>query len=53
MEVTYQSMMREKINEVLATLSPREARILRMRFGLDSGKAYTLEEVGLKFGIDP
>lgn len=51
MEVTYQSMMREKINEVLATLSPREARILRMRFGLDGGRAYTLEEVGLKFGL--
>jgi RNA polymerase primary sigma factor len=51
MEVTYQSMMREKINEILATLSPREARILRMRFGLDGGRAYTLEEVGLKFGL--
>jgi RNA polymerase primary sigma factor len=51
MEVTYQSMMREKISEVLATLSPREARILRMRFGLDGGRPYTLEEVGLKFGL--
>ena len=51
MEMTYQSMMREKLDEVLATLSPREARILRMRFGLDGGKAYTLEEVGLKFGL--
>jgi RNA polymerase primary sigma factor len=51
MEATYQTMMREKIDEVLATLSPREARILRMRFGLDRGRAYTLEEVGLKFGL--
>ena len=51
MEMTYQAMMREQIDEVLATLSPREARILRMRFGLDSGRAYTLEEVGLKFGL--
>jgi len=50
-EMTYQTMMREKINEVLSTLSPREARILRMRFGLDRGRAYTLEEVGLKFGL--
>ena len=50
-EVTYQAMMREKINEVLATLSPREARILRMRFGLDGSRPYTLEEVGLKFGL--
>ena len=44
-------MMRDKIIEVLATLSPREARILRMRFGLDGGQDYTLEEVGLKFGL--
>ena len=51
MEMTYQSMMREKIKEVLATLTPREARILRMRFGLDSDRPYTLEEVGLKFGL--
>jgi RNA polymerase primary sigma factor len=51
MEVTYQSMMREKIMEVLATLTPREARILRMRFGLDTDRPYTLEEVGLKFGL--
>ena len=50
-DVTYQSMMHEKIDEVLATLTPREARILRMRFGLDGGRAYTLEEVGLKFGL--
>jgi RNA polymerase primary sigma factor len=51
MEVTYQIMMREKINEVLATLTPREARILRLRFGLDGTRPYTLEEVGLKFGL--
>ncbi len=51
MEVTYKSMLSDKINEVLNTLSPREARILRMRFGLDSDRAYTLEEVGNKFGL--
>jgi RNA polymerase primary sigma factor len=51
MEVTYQTMMREQINEVLATLTPREARILRLRFGLDGARPYTLEEVGLKFGL--
>ena len=51
MEVTYKSMLRDKIDEVLNTLSPREARILRLRFGLDSGRAYTLEEVGSKFGL--
>jgi len=50
-EVTYQSMLSDKINEVLSTLSPREARIIRMRFGLDNGRVYTLEEVGKKFGL--
>jgi RNA polymerase primary sigma factor len=47
----YQSMLREKIDEVLGTLSPREARVLRLRFGLDNGTPYTLEEVGEKFGL--
>ena len=51
MEVTFKSMLRDKIDEVLNTLSPREARILRMRFGLDNGRLYTLEEVGQKFGL--
>ena len=50
-QVAYTNMLREKIEEVLATLSPREARILRLRFGLDNGKSYTLEEVGQKFGL--
>lgn len=40
-----------KISEVLATLSPREARILKMRFGLENGEACTLEEVGQRFGL--
>ena len=44
-------MVRAKIEEVLATLTPREARILRLRFGLQNGRAYTLEEVGQKFGL--
>ena len=40
-----------KSPEVLDTLPPREARILRLRFGLENGRAYTLEEVGQKFGL--
>ncbi|HIQ01451.1 MAG TPA: RNA polymerase sigma factor RpoD [Anaerolineales bacterium] len=48
---TYQNLLAEKIEEVLATLSPREARILRLRFGLVNGRSYTLEEVGQKFGL--
>ncbi len=45
------NLLREKVEEVLGTLSPREARILRLRFGLLNGRAYTLEEVGQKFGL--
>jgi RNA polymerase primary sigma factor len=51
MQNAYQTMLREKIEEVLTTLSPREARVLRLRFGLDDGNVYTLEEVGRKFGL--
>jgi RNA polymerase primary sigma factor len=47
----YQTMLKEKIDEVLGTLSPREARVLRLRFGLDTGVPFTLEEVGEKFGL--
>jgi RNA polymerase primary sigma factor len=51
MQSAYTNLLREKIEEVLATLPPREARILRLRFGLDNGRTYTLEEVGKKFGL--
>ena len=47
----YQHLLRDKIEDVLSTLSPREARILRLRFGLHNGRSYTLEEVGQKFGL--
>ena len=47
----YAKMLTEKISEVLETLPPREARILRLRFGLENGRNYTLEEVGQKFGL--
>lgn len=50
-QAVYQDMLRERINEVLSSLSPREARILRLRFGLDCDRSYTLEEVGQKFGL--
>jgi RNA polymerase primary sigma factor len=50
-QVAYENMLRERLDEVLATLSPREARILRLRFGLDDNRPYTLEEVGAKFGL--
>ncbi|HZD57120.1 MAG TPA: sigma-70 family RNA polymerase sigma factor [Anaerolineales bacterium] len=47
----YATMLHESVEEVLATLSPREARVLRLRFGLDNDRPYTLEEVGRKFGL--
>jgi RNA polymerase primary sigma factor len=47
----YQHLLRDKVEEVLNTLTPREARILRLRFGLQDGRSYTLEEVGQKFGL--
>ena len=50
-QVVYQQMLRERVEEVLETLSPREARILRLRFGLDDNQPYTLEEVGQRFGL--
>ena len=50
-QTAYENMLREKVDEVLNTLSPREARILRMRFGLAHDRPYTLEEVGQKFGL--
>jgi RNA polymerase primary sigma factor len=51
MQSVYETMLREKVDEVLESLSPREARILRLRFGLDDGNMYTLEQVGEKFGL--
>jgi RNA polymerase primary sigma factor len=50
-QVAYQNLLRDKIDAVLGTLSPREARILRLRFGLENGQTYTLEEIGQKFGL--
>jgi RNA polymerase primary sigma factor len=44
-------LLKENIKEVLHTLSEREARVLRMRFGLDGHKQMTLEEVGREFGV--
>ena len=47
----YTKLLRERVDEVLETLPPRESRILRLRFGLEDGRYYTLEEVGAKFGL--
>lgn len=47
---TYE-LLKEHINDTLALLTPREQKILRMRFGLDDGRSHTLEEVGQEFGV--
>jgi len=50
-QTVYSKLLKEKIDTVLDTLPCREARILKLRFGLEDGKFYTLEEVGKKFGL--
>ena len=45
------TLLKEQLNEVMGTLTPREAKVLRLRFGLDDGKARTLEEVGKQFDV--
>ena len=45
------SLLEEQLEEVLASLTPREAKVIRLRFGLDGGRSYTLEEVGQKIGL--
>jgi len=48
---TSKEMLKENIDEVLQALSDREAKVLKMRFGLGGNKMMTLEEVGRKFGV--
>lgn len=44
-------LLKEQVQSVLSTLSDREQKIVRMRFGLDNGKSHTLEEVGQEFAV--
>lgn len=44
-------LLKEQVQSILGTLSDREQKILKMRFGLDSGKSHTLEEVGQEFAV--
>ena len=50
-EVASNAMMREQLQEVLHTLTPREEKVIRLRFGLEDGQAHTLEEVGKDFNV--
>ena len=45
------TFLKEKVNEVLETLTPREAEVLRLRFGLRDGTPHTLEDVGREFNV--
>ena len=45
------TLLKEQLEEVMNTLTPREAKVLRLRFGLDDGKSRTLEEVGKEFNV--
>ena len=50
-EVASLSLLKEQLDEVLSTLTEREAKVLRLRFGLDDGRPRTLEEVGQRFQV--
>ncbi|MBQ8299010.1 MAG: RNA polymerase sigma factor RpoD [Clostridia bacterium] len=50
-ELAAYTLLREQLDEIIETLTPREAKVLRLRFGLDDGKARTLEEVGKEFQV--
>ena len=50
-DVTLVELLKEQLMEVLDSLTPREKKVLRLRFGLDDGKARTLEEVGKEFNV--
>ena len=45
------TLLKEQLDEVMGTLTPREAKVLKLRFGLEDGKARTLEEVGKEFKV--
>ncbi len=50
-DATSKQLLKEQINEVLSCLTPREQRVLQLRFGLEDGRSRTLEEVGQEFNV--
>ena len=50
-EAAYYTMLKEQLTEVLSTLTPREEKVLRLRFGIEDGRTRTLEEVGKEFNV--
>ena len=51
LEYTENMIYREEIEKVLQTLTPREEKVIRLRYGLDDNRPRTLEEVGKEFGV--
>ena len=51
LEFTINEKYKEEIDVVLKTLTPREEKVIRLRFGLEDGRPHTLEEVGKEFGV--
>ena len=50
-EAAYHTLLKEQLGEVLSSLTPREEKVLRLRFGLEDGRPRTLEEVGKEFNV--
>ena len=50
-EAASHTLLKEQLSGVLKTLTPREEKVLRLRFGLEDGRPRTLEEVGREFGV--
>ncbi len=50
-EVASHTLLKEQLGDVLSTLTPREEKVLKLRFGLEDGRSRTLEEVGKEFNV--
>ena len=50
-QIASHALLKERIKEILIDLTPREQKILQMRFGLEDGVTHTLEEVGKEFSV--
>ncbi len=50
-EAASSQLLKEQVQAILSTLSDREQKIIKMRFGLENGKSHTLEEVGQEFAV--
>jgi len=50
-ESALRAVFRKELNEVIDSLSPREAEVIRLRYGLEDGHCHTLEDVGARFNV--